>query len=281
LEAARAQYNQAVANQKVKQGVYQHDVEMQQIAVDQAEVALEQLRAGPDPLLALAAQRAQTELDLLKAGGDPNSTSGTYQAQQALEQQARLNLEQLKAKLADTQIVATVDGEVISLSLHPGQPVKAFRPVAVIADVSALEIRAELGSAELEELNEGQAVTVVSTTDPKRTWTGAIRRLPYPYGAAGAAASGNTPDTATQISLNGDSSQLGPGEPVDVFVVLEEQADALWLPPEAVRSFQGRDFVMLQDGGRQRRIDVDLGILTQDRAEILAGLEEGQIVVAP
>jgi RND family efflux transporter MFP subunit len=281
LEAARAQYNQAVANQEVNQGVYQHDVEMQQIAVDQAEVALAQLKAGPDPLLALAVQRAQTELDLLKAGGDPNSTSGTYQAQQALEQQARLNLEQLKAKLADTQIFAPVEGEVISLSLYPGQPVEAFRPVVVIADVSALEVSAELRSGDLEELSEGQPVTVTSTTDPNGTWTGSICRLPHPYGTAGAAASGNTPDTATRISLNGDSSQLGPGDLVRVLVIVEEQADTLWLPPEAVRSFQDQDFVMLRDGGSQRRVDVDLGVMVQDRVEILQGLAEGQVVVAP
>ena len=103
-----------------------------------------------------------------------------------------MNLEQLEGKLADTQIIAPVDGAVMSLSLYPGRPVEAFRPVVVIADVSAVEISAELGSAELEKLSEGQPVTVGSNTDPDRTWAGAIRRLPYPYGAASSAGAGNT-----------------------------------------------------------------------------------------
>ena len=62
--------------------------------------------------------------------------------------------------------------------------------------------------------------------------------------------------------------------------VLEEKLDALWLPPAAVRTFQGRNFVVVQDeDGSQRRVDVRLGIESEERVEILEGLERGQTVV--
>jgi multidrug efflux pump subunit AcrA (membrane-fusion protein) len=67
---------------------------------------------------------------------------------------------------------------------------------------------------------------------------------------------------------------------VQVTIVLEDRDDVLWLPPGAVRSFQGRHFVIVQEGSRQRRVDVVLGVVGQDRVEILGGLEEGQMVVA-
>ncbi len=66
-----------------------------------------------------------------------------------------------------------------------------------------------------------------------------------------------------------------------MIIVLEEKDDALWLPLDAIRSYQNRHFVIVQDGDRQRRVDVELGIQGQDQVEILEGLEEGQVVVAP
>ena len=52
------------------------------------------------------------------------------------------------------------------------------------------------------------------------------------------------------------------GELATVIISLEQKENVLWLPPEAVRSFQGRDFVVIQDGDVQRRVVVRLGLET-------------------
>jgi hypothetical protein len=39
--------------------------------------------------------------------------------------------------------------------------------------------------------------------------------------------------------------------------------------------------VVVQDGQGQRRVDVVLGIQAEDKVEIVSGLEEGQIAIAP
>jgi multidrug efflux pump subunit AcrA (membrane-fusion protein) len=73
---------------------------------------------------------------------------------------------------------------------------------------------------------------------------------------------------------------------VRVTVILEQKEDVLWLPPQAIRSFEGRNFVVIQDAEGQRRVDVKLGITTGDRVEIVwvdggDNLSEGQVVVGP
>ena len=55
----------------------------------------------------------------------------------------------------------------------------------------------------------------------------------------------------------------------------------MWLPPQAVRTFEGRSFVVIQEASAQRRIDVRVGIRSDDRVEILDGLAEGQVIIAP
>jgi hypothetical protein len=71
------------------------------------------------------------------------------------------------------------------------------------------------------------------------------------------------------------------GELATVIILLEQKEDVLWLPPAAIRSFQGRDFVVIREGDVQQRVDVRLGLESEERVEILEGVEEGQIVVGP
>ena len=62
--------------------------------------------------------------------------------------------------------------------------------------------------------------------------------------------------------------------------MLEHKDNVLWLPPEAVRSFEGRRFVVVRQGERERRVTVKIGIETEDKLEILEGLKEGDVMSA-
>ncbi|MCL2527003.1 MAG: hypothetical protein FWE42_01195 [Defluviitaleaceae bacterium] len=57
--------------------------------------------------------------------------------------------------------------------------------------------------------------------------------------------------------------------------------DTLILPPRAVRTSQGNQYVLVYEGGRQLRRFVTTGIATQNQVQIIAGLEEGQQVILP
>jgi len=273
--------------------VSQDDIRLQQIEVEQAKATVEQLQEGVDPLLTIEVQRAQQELDWLEEGVDPLLDIEVQRAQQELDwlkegvdpvmvnevNQAQLTLERLQAQVADAQIVAPIDGEVLSLSLYAGRPIEAFKPGIVVADPSAIEVSADLSSSQLQEMVEGQEAIVTLSAYPGQTWQGTVRRLPYPYGSGGGTGSLEDADKSVRVSLEGDLSGLELGDLARVLIVLEEKDDVLWLPPEAIRIFQGRKFIIVQEGDRQRRVDVTVGIESQDRVEILTGLEEDQIVI--
>ena len=266
-EIAQARYDQALAAQQV----YTHDLKIQELAVTQAEAKLTQLQGGEDSLLAIEVQQAQQQLEWLNEGVDPVLVNEVNQAQLALER--------LQAQVADAQIVAPMDGQVLSLSVYAGRPAEAFKPVIVVADPLAIEVSADLSSSQLQEMVEGQEAVVALRAYPGQTWHGTVRCLPYPYGSGGGTEGLAGADKSTRIRLEGDLSGLQLGDLARVTIVLEEKDDVLWLPPAAIRIFQGREFVIVQDVDRQRRADVEIGIGSDDRVEILEGLEEGQIVV--
>lgn len=196
---------------------------------------------------------------------------------------AQLALDELNARVNTTQIVAPFDGTIMSIYLEPDQAVEAYKSQAVIADLKEVEVTADLVQSEMVNLQEGLAVQMFPVSGPGTPINGTLRKLPYPYGKAAPASSNEKEDSATHVSFTDDPAKdnLGLGDLVRVVVVLEKKDKVLWLPPQAIRKFEGRQFVVVQDTTGQRRVDVKVGIVADDRVEILDGVTEGQVVVAP
>jgi len=168
-----------------------------------------------------------------------------------------------------------------------GRQVQGYAPLMRLADPSDLEISADLQETEMSELTEGMPLIAEFVNRPGQQVPGIIRRLPYPYGSSARTEGVETTDDedkSVRITLEGvdlTSDQYAISDRLRLTVELERSVNALWLPPQAVRTFEGRSFVVIQEGGAQRRMDVRIGIRSDDRLEILDGLVEGQAVIAP
>jgi multidrug efflux pump subunit AcrA (membrane-fusion protein) len=221
--------------------------------------------------LAIQRDLAQLALDELSGTVDPQLRADLLQAQ--------LQVEELEAAIASSSLVAPFAGRLLALNLSPGRAISAGQRVAVIADLGQLEASATLQPQYLEELVEGMPVTIAPAGRPGEEMTGTIRQLPYPGRESG----GEDPDTTVRIAFDdpADALSFQVGDRVRVHVVVEQRAGVLWLPPAAVRDFGGRNFVIVEDGRGQSRVDVVLGLEGDGRVEIREGLVEGQTVIGP
>lgn len=243
LAVAQARYDDAVAggsSGSLERQILQQDLEL-------AQLRIEQLERGIDPLLELEVERA------------------------------RLDVVEIENQIADAQLIAPFDGEVLSISLRAGSQAEAFQTAVVLAQPDALEITAELGSEQLNQMSVGQAATITLRNRPEEPFSGEVRQLPYAF--SGGAGSADNDDTRVRIQFDEPPASLELGELATVVIVLEEKADVLWLPPAAVRTFQGRTFIVVEEVTGQRRTDVRLGIESATRVEILEGVEEGQTII--
>lgn len=218
----------------------------------------------------------QAELDYAQAvaNADPDSYNLRLLALEI--EQAQLDIQDLENQIASARLIAPFDGQVLSLSIEPGDTVQAYSTVGVLADPTKLEITAELSSDELSQMALNQPALITLRNRPGETFHGVVRQLPYPYGGT-TVDTGD--DTAVHVSVEGEV-EMALGELATVSIILQEKENVLWLPPAAIRTYQGRNFVVIQNpDGSQRRVDVLLGIITDKQVEIVAGLEAGQIVI--
>ena len=246
-EIAKAQYQQALQAQKA----WELNVQILEQEVKAAELNLKKVEAV-NPVLAQEVAKAKLVVD------------------------------RLEAQVADARLVAPFDGEVTLVAAYAGRSATAYRPVITIAAPGALEISAELTSETMQKLSIGQPCSIVIVNYPTKEFHGTIRRLPYPYGSGGSSTAASAEeDRSTRISIDDADVTLEKGALVRVTVTLQKKDNVLWLPPEAIRTFQGKDFVLVLEGEGQRRVPVKIGIKGEDRVEIISGVTEGQVVVGP
>jgi multidrug efflux pump subunit AcrA (membrane-fusion protein) len=282
LEQATLDYDHAKAAYDLAlQEIADHNPELalleQQVALAELEVKrLEEDGTGSELGLEVAA--AQLDVDILNRGLDASYTNNV--------ERAKLNVQKLEAAIADAQIIAPFAGHILSESLTAGQEVTAYKPVVVMADLNQLELsNNNLGASELSQLAQGMPVIATLSNRPGEEFTGTIRQLPYPYGGGSleTEAAESLADRSIRISLDPSPKELGleVGDLMQVKVIIEQKQNVLWLPPQAIRNFEGREFVLIQDGEIQRRVDVSLGIRGAERVEIKSGLSAGQLVLGP
>ena len=194
-------------------------------------------------------------------------------------EQSQLKVAKLETQVGKGRIISPIDGVITSLAIAEGRDVGAFKKAVVVANTDELELAAQLSDAEMQELEVGMVVTVTLGAYPGQELTGKIIEMPYPYAQGGSTAKLDKADQFTHVQLDDPNIELRMGDVAKVTVLLEETYDTLWLPPAAIRNFEGRHFVVVEQDGRQRRIDIKVGIAGTERVEILEGLEEGQTVI--
>jgi multidrug efflux pump subunit AcrA (membrane-fusion protein) len=241
LTVAQAEYEQALASQKT----YAYDIALLRQDVTQAERKVTQIKAE---------------------GGTPLDV-----------EQAQLEVKKIADKIAAATVNAPFDGKVLSLNIRPGNSVEAFKTIAVVGDPKALELTAELEASDVAELSIDMPASVRLRNRPNEDLQAFVRLLPF-VGGTDTSTTGNN-DKSVHVALKNTDVALEPGELATVLITLEQKDSALWLAPTAIRTFQGRDFVVIQDGAAQRRVDVKLGIKGEDRVEVLEGVQDGQVVV--
>jgi RND family efflux transporter MFP subunit len=243
-------------------------------AVAAAQANLAELTGSPDREELAAAQRAVQRAQVAVEEASQQGGDSELEGQVA---SATLEMERIQGQIANGRLYAPFAGVISEIGARPGDSVEAYKAVVTVIDDSELELLVEgVTSQDANRIGLGQEVAINFSRAPGQTYGGVVTKLPT---ASTSSAATINPDRAFHIDFEQPEVDLEVGDLAQVIVTLKRVDDALWLPPQAVRAFEGRRFVVVKDGDRQRRQDVRVGIVSLERVEILEGLNEGDVVV--
>lgn len=253
FETQRAQLNLNLAQLSLDHAIAQADtpptddqayeISRLEIERDLAQLALDEVNSVIDPQLQVDVTRAQQHVD------------------------------DIQAQIEQMHLVAPMDGTITSLQIEIGDIVNPFEAIGLVSDETNLEVRDTLAVEAMEELVEGLPTQLTIANRPSEPVPGTILILPAPYG------SGDDEFVHIRFDDPLQATDFLVGDRVTISVIVNESKDALWLPIGAIREFNGRNFVVVEEDGAQRRVDVVLGIQGDGRVEIVEGVEEGQTVI--
>jgi multidrug efflux pump subunit AcrA (membrane-fusion protein) len=221
---------------------FEFNIASQENAVLEAELRLEQARSG---------------------AGNPD-------AQQSVRS-TQLRIDQLLEEIDAASLYAPIDGEVLEVTIQPGDTVEAFNTVIVIGRPQPREIIASLPFGDAQRLSVNLIGVCQIINEPDSAVQCAVRQVPLTARDA---------DQTTRIAAD-FATEVPANTLIEVAMPLQIRRDVLWLPPVAIRRFQNRTFVVLETPDGPAVADVQIGLETPERVEIISGVEEGDIVQGP
>jgi RND family efflux transporter MFP subunit len=274
-EKAQAEYNEAL------EGPADDEISDAKAQIAQAQAQLDALLEEPDPdeIAAAEAQitQAQAQLENLLAG----VSATDREAAQLNVDQAQLNLESAQRALGDTVLVAPESGTVLSVDAQVGESV-GTAAIITLADLKEPQVQFWVEEADLVSVAPGNRVDVVFEALPDYTFPGKIISVdPMLVTVDGTPAV----QSYASIELSAHPITLLSGMNAEIEVVAGEALNAVLVPLQALREIgvdsadQGRFavFVVLPNGELEMRI-VEVGLKDFVNAEILSGLEPGEVV---
>ena len=205
---------------------------------------------------------------------------------------AQLSLKNAQEKLDDYTITSTIDGQVIEKNLDVGDNINGMSSSgttvtypAVIYDRSQLTFEMDIDEQDISQIQVGQKVEITADALDGQSFTGVVDKI----NINGTTASGHTSYPVT-VLVDGSPEELYPGMNVSAKIIVEEVGNVLVLPVEAVE--RGNTVQVAKEGCLDEKGNVVDVTATEERQvtlgrnddnyiEIVDGLEEGEVILAP
>jgi len=277
----------------------------------QQEANLVRTRRDLDRLLAL---RSRDSLLVSRQQIDDAATSlevaeATLSSAEHGVAQARAALEEAREQLSKTVFTAPIDGKVTRLNVEEGETViigtmnNPGSLVLTISDLSVIEIVVQVDETDVSAISLGDSAVIRIDAFPDREFVGRVTEIGNsaitPPGGQGQQAGQQAAiDFEVVLTLDATDAPLRPDLSATADIIVESRSQALAVPIIAMtvredttwvsednggeaddepREVEG---VFLVQGGRVTFTPVEIGIAGQEYFEVLAGLSEGDTVVA-
>lgn len=279
-QAHFAEAKAAVAKAKSRPEVIKASTEIKQAEVD---LPMRELRDSQGKVAEAKAQltKALSRREVLEAEAQLKRAKAALEVAQSrirladAAYQARLQQLGIAANEKGlVTVVAPIAGTVADREITPGESVNsAEKPLMSILNDSSVFATANIYEKDLNQVKQGQELTVKIASLPNRTFRGKISFI-------GSTVEGENRAVPVKALLDNSEGTLKPGMFAELEILTNKTAkNILAIPISAAVEANGKQLVYVKNGDAFQAVEVELGETSGDLVEIKRGLFEGDLIV--
>lgn len=269
------------------------NIAVAEVELTRARTAHDLARARQDRARKLAATNIVADSELERIDGEVELAKAQVKSAEAMIALRQAELASAQARLAQPgqtpisaangqcciNIVSPVDGIILSLNAKSEKPASIGQLIAEVGDPTDLEITVDVLSADAVKIHPGSRALITGWGGPE-TLEGRVDRV-EPAAFTKVSALGISEQRVNAIIALRDPppANLGHGFRVIVNLITWSSDTALQVPVSALYRDDGDWAVFRMEDGKARVTRVEIGHMTDRRAEILSGLSEGDPVI--
>jgi HlyD family secretion protein len=260
----------------------QATLESARAALDMSEASLEEAGARYERVKKLTAEQVLQEEQLEQAAAAYKSAVARVQSSREDIKRTQKMLDETEDRLAKTTIVSPMEGKVVNLAMKEGEVVVSGMNipgsvVAIVADLAEILAEVDVVESEIAKVKLGMTARIEVDALPGKTFKGTVTEI-----AESAVKKLDVSYFMVKIRLAEPGEVLKPGMTAKAKVVIDEKADVLAAPVQAVTEKDGKKSVFIAEGGKTKKakkVEVKTGLSDNLYTEILGGLKEGDPVI--
>lgn len=236
-----------------------------QTEIDTAQAAYDLAKA--------TVNEAENYLAALNGEEIPENATGSALATFIAAKEGLLSAQE---ELKNTQLIAPIAGTVMSLDMNVGNYISSGSAIAQISDLTHPSLEVFMDESDWTSINTGNDVEVTFDILSGRMFTGKVIQVD-----PGLYTSNGTSSVRAIVSLDSvdGSFNLPLGTSASVDVIGGRATNAILVPLEALNQTGDKYTVYILENGVPTERSVTIGIQDTLYAEILSGLQPGDVVV--
>jgi membrane fusion protein (multidrug efflux system) len=185
---------------------------------------------------------------------------------------AEVSLRQAEILYKQGFVRSPIHGLVNDLFVDPGEYVQEGQKVAEVVNVDRIRLVANIPEMDVRFLNVGEEVQVRIDALPEATRTGRIEFISFK-------ADHSTRTFQVKILVDNEGHHIRPGMMGRVRFIKRTLKEAITVPLTAILDKNGERMVFVEKEGFARARRVHIGVIENDRAQIVSGLRVGENLI--
>ena len=177
----------------------------------------------------------------------------------------------VKAEIELTELRAPFDGVIGLRQISVGAYASPTTIVSKLTRIIPLKVEFAVPEKYVNEVNPGTGLTF--------TIDGSLQNYSATVYAKESALDRNTHTLTVRAMYANPNGRLTPGRYASINLKKQEIQDAIAIPSEAIVPEMGKDKVFLYKSGKAQPVDVTVGLRTEDRVQVLRGLNVGDTLI--